>query len=435
MKTFFSVLCLLFLSSFAIAATIEIRPVVDKIWKVGETVDFTATVLDEKGGKLTSGSYTLRVSNSGGKDLCQPYKVNVAEHNPFRFSAKLDHPGFIMAQTSSYISVGGKAEKWANKVSTNPPNCGVPVEPEKIRAGLPAPDDFDQFWQSGIEKFKKAEVTIIPAEGVTKKHYRVSKVHVDFPEKDGFIEGFLAIPEKPGKYPLLAGVPGAGPGAVNAHPMYAPTKPVIILWMNVHKFPVALTGAEQKKRYEQYNKTFADKKLYCYSMAHDREKFIYRNVWLAVNRAVDHVIENIKEFDGKNVAFVGSSQGGGTALALSYLNKNVTCTVANVPALCDHSGWKFDRLPGWPKLHSIWQGKADEAVRYFDGANFALRIKTPVMMAVGFGDLTCSPASVYAAYNNLQGRKSIFHMLRAGHFSDSKFNTRARKFLDKELTK
>ena len=432
MKTFFSVLALMLLSSFALAVTIEIRPVTDKIWKVGETVDFTAAVLDEKGEKVDAGKYVLQVKNSGGKDICKPYKVDVAKDNPFRFSAKLDVPGFIMAQAANYTAADGKVRKWAND-SSNPACCGVPVEPEKIRAGLPAPDDFDRFWQSGIEKFKKAEVTITPAEGTVRKQYRVGKVRVDFPEKDGFIEGFLAIPEKPGKYPLVAGVPGAGPGAVDAIPVFAPGKPAIMLWMNVHKFPVAATAAEQKTRYDQYNKTFTDKNMYCYSVAYDREKYIFRNVWLAVNRAVDHVIENVKEFDGKNVAFVGSSQGGGTALALSYLNKNVTCTVANVPALCDHSGWKLDRMPGWPKLHTVWQGKADDPARYFDGANFALRIKTPVLMAVGFADLTCSPSSVYAAYNNLQGSKSIYHMLRAGHRVAPEFSVQARKFLDKEL--
>ena len=433
MKKIYSTILLLMLSVLLAAATIEIRPVADKIWKVGETVDFTATVLDENGGKLTAGTYTLRVNNSGGKELCKPYVVDVAKDNPFRFSAKLDTPGFIMAQTSTYTPAGGKPGKWANNLAANPPYCGVPVEPEKIRAGLPAPDDFDLFWQNGIEKFKKAQVTITPAENVIKKHYRVSKVHVEFPEKDGFIEGFLAVPEKSGKYPLVAGVPGAGPGATNAIPAYTPGKPAVILWMNVHKFPVAATAAEQKERYQKYNKTFADKKVYSHSMAYDREKYIFRNVWLAVNRAVEHVVENIKEFDNRHIAFVGSSQGGGSALALSYLNKKVTCTVANVPALCDHSGWKLGRRPGWPRLHNAWRGKADESARYFDGANFALRIKTPVMMAVGFADLTCSPSSVYAAYNNLQGKKSMFHMLRAGHYGDKEFAGEVRKFLDKEL--
>ena len=432
MKNFFAVLGLIFLSSLAGAAIIEIRPVEDKIRKVGETVDFTATVLNKDGSKSAAGSYVLHVSNSGGKELCKPYKVDVAIDNPFRFSARLDAPGFIMVQSVNYTPAGGKPEAWQNDRGANPPSCGVPVEPEKIRAGMPVPDDFDQFWQRGIEKFKNARVTITAAEGAAKKQYRVSRIRVDFPESSDFIDGFLSIPEKPGKYPLVAGVPGAGPGAVGATPTYTAPRPTVILWMNVHKFSTAATADEQKARYKEYNKTF-EKNIYCYGMAYDREKYIFRNVWLAVNRAVDYVIANVKEFDGKHVAFVGSSQGGGTALALSYLNKNVTCTVANVPALCDHSGWKLDRLPGWPKLHGVWHGKADDAARYFDGANFASRIKTPVMMAVGFGDFVCSPSSVYAAYNNLQGEKSIFHMLRGGHYCDREFSLEVGKFLDKKL--
>ncbi|MBO5924188.1 MAG: acetylxylan esterase [Lentisphaeria bacterium] len=435
MKKLCCVLFLAFAAAMLSAATIEIRPVADKIWKIGETVDFTATALDNDGKKLASGSYVLRVNHSGGKDLCKPYTVDMAKNNPFKFSAKLDQPGFIMAQTTHYTPVGGKAVKWSNVLGSNPPYCGVPVEPEKIRAGLPAPDDFDKFWQQGIEKFKNAGVVIAPAKHIKQKNLKVFKVTVKFPDNSGSIDGFLAIPEKAGKYPLIAGVPGAGPGTVSASPAYRAGKPAIMLWMNVHTFPTAATAAEQKARYTQYNQSFPDKKIYCHSQAYDREKYIFRNVWLAVSRAVDYIVENVKEFDGKHVAFVGSSQGGGSALALSYLNKHTTCTVANVPALCDHSGWKLDRRSGWPTLHDVWQGRADESARYFDGANFALRIKTPVMIAVGFADLTCSPSSVYAAYNNLPGKKSIFHMLRTGHFMDKDFTAQVRKFLDEEFAR
>ena len=417
------------------AATIEIRPTTDKIWKTGETVDFTATAVDNDGKKLTSGTYVLRVNNSGGKDLCKPYTVDMAKNNPFRFSAKLDTPGFIMAQTTHYTPVNGVAVKWSNVLSSNPPYCGVPVDPEKIRAGAPAPDDFDKFWQDGIARYKNAEVIITPSEYIKLEKFKVFHITVKFPDNSGAIYGLLAIPEKPGKYPLIAGVPGAGPGTTHVSPAYSANTTSIILWMNVHTFQAARNGTEQKALYAKYNNSFPDKKFYFLSQADDREKYIFRKVWLAASRAVDYVVENVKEFDGKHVAFVGSSQGGGTALALSYLNKHTTCTVANVPALCDHSGWKLDRLPGWPDLHREWQGKADEAARYFDGANFASRIKTPVLMAMGFGDLTCSPSSVYAAYNNLQGRKKMFHMLRAGHFMDKAFSQQARKFLDEEFAR
>ena len=48
--------------------------------------------------------------------------------------------------------------------------------------------------------------------------------------------------------------------------------------------------------------------------------------------------------------------------------------------------------------------------------NFAPRIKCPVLMAVGFIDVICSPASTYAAYNSLTTEvRQIKHVVTGGH--------------------
>ena len=87
-------LALLSLSAFS--ARLNIRPAEDRIYKIGETVTFTATAFDDKNQKLTSGSYDLHVTESGGRTLVKPFKVNVAENNPCTFTVKLDKPGFLM---------------------------------------------------------------------------------------------------------------------------------------------------------------------------------------------------------------------------------------------------------------------------------------------------------------------------------------------------
>ena len=112
----------------------------------------------------------------------------------------------------------------------------------------------------------------------------------------------------------------------------------------------------------------------------------------------------LKEFDGKNFASAGSSQGGGTALAIGYLNKNITCVAANVPALCDHHARQAGRFAGWPQLLDHAKGKAfGEHAPYFDAANFAAYVKVPAVVSVGFFDTMCTPSSVYSAYNMLKG--------------------------------
>ena len=153
-----------------------------------------------------------------------------------------------------------------------------------------------------------------------------------------------------------------------------------------------------------------------------------------MSRAVDYVA-SLPEFDGKNIAASGNSQGGGTALALAYLNKKITCVAASVPALCDHNGNLLKRVPGWPRLNLGMPGKKHTALPYFDGATFASFIKVPTIISVGFVDDTCYPASVYAAYNNLKGQKKILHLYRCGHRNDPESRKALGEFIDQQFEK
>ena len=434
MKKVLSALSLTVLGMSAFAAVLDVKPAEDRVYKIGEEITFSAAVKDNDGKMLNSGSYVLQISESGGKTIGKPITVKVAENNPFTFKAKLDKPGFVMVLSKGYVPAGGKLEAWKNKPRT-PAVTSAAVEPEKIVTGSKMPEDFNEFWAKGIEKFKNAEVVIEP---VAKKMqgYKVSRITVKFPDGSGFIDGFLSIPVKKGKYPVVVGVPGAGPGTVSPWPTFHPdkNKPVIMMVLNVHPYRTAATYAEQQKLYNAYQKTFKKTKSYTLENSWDRDKYVYRNVWLAVSRAMDYVAA-LPEYDGKHFAAVGSSQGGGSALAVSYLNKNVTCTVANVPALCDHNGWRLDRRPGWPDLHVKVQGGADKSAEYFDGANFAAGIKHPTLVSAGFADMVCSPSSVYAAYNALQGKKTMFHMYREGHSITKEFFAAATEFLNAEFAK
>ena len=131
----------------------------------------------------------------------------------------------------------------------------------------------------------------------------------------------------------------------------------------------------------------------------------------------------------------GNSQGGGTALAVAGLNKKISCVVASVPALSDHGGWLKGRKSGWPDLHGYLKGAADNASAYFDVSTFAARINVPTLISVGYIDTTCSPTSVYSAFNNLKGKKEIFTMPKHGHSNDPKLKKRVKKFLSTYLIK
>ena len=137
------------------------------------------------------------------------------------------------------------------------------------------------------------------------------------------------------------------------------------------------------------------------------------------------------EWDRKHMVIDGSSQGGGSALILSGLNKNITALAANVPALCDHGGVKTGRSSGWPRLDR--QKNADAFAPYFDAANFARFIKVPALVSCGFIDTTCSPSSVYAAYNQLKGDKQMVHVPLEGHTVSKAYVAIRNDFVAKHL--
>ena len=134
-----------------------------------------------------------------------------------------------------------------------------------------------------------------------------------------------------------------------------------------------------------------------------------------------HHAQNLSSINpGETVVVVGHSQGGGQSLVAGGIDDRVTLIASGVPAICDHSGESAGRVNGWPKLvPNGVDGKPDPkvqlAARYVDAVCFATRCKAEAIMSVGFIDAVCPPSSCYAAYNALQGGKSIINEPLMGH--------------------
>lgn len=111
--------------------------------------------------------------------------------------------------------------------------------------------------------------------------------------------------------------------------------------------------------------------------------------------------------------------------------------VANVPALCDHSGPEAGRAAGWPKLVVYSGGQAEpgqlRAARYFDAMNFAYSIQANALVSAGFIDRTCPPGSVYTAFNVLPGPKRMVDTPRHGHTHAPEFTRERLRVIDQEL--
>jgi cephalosporin-C deacetylase-like acetyl esterase len=394
------------------AARIEIaQDHADALYKAGEEATFTVTVKDDAGALLKSGLASWTLDNFGLKKIAKG-KADLAAGNPFTVKGKMDEEGFLRIRVNAY---------------TNSVVWGVGYDVEKIRQNEPCPADFDAYWTAEKARLER-EVPLDPKMTLDEKRSTAvySCYRVNFATFNGKrVYGFMCVPKDASKAPfrVRVSVPGAGPGVTSAG-----TNPnEIYLVMNVHTFEPEGTRDEQQAHMKRQNAALAEKydlpnkTSYCSNagIAESREDYWYHDVMLGINRAVDWVCAR-PDVDLAQVTYTGSSQGGGFGLFLTYLNGHFTKSFVAVCAITGHFGYKQGREAGWPKLISNQRpGKravAERNAAYFDGVNFAARIKSPIRFIVGFSDQTCPPADVYAAYNVCPSKdKAIVNAIGSPH--------------------
>ncbi len=372
----------------------------DALYKCGEKVTFQGTVT-KNDKPLTAGKATVRVSNDGMKTI-STREIDLAQNNPFKVEGAMAVPGFLQCEV---------------KLDKDQGCAGAGFDPEKIQPAANLPEDFNKFWNDGMQELDKIppDVKLEPLPKFSTPQFdcfKISFANID----NARIYGFLSVPkDKKGPFPALVNVAAAGPAYYSPDTNWVKNG-VIVLLMNVHQYDPPTDAVEIKKIYNELNKPL----LYCHQGAPDRDKYYFKKSILGINRAINWLAER-PDVDKEHFVIFGSSQGGAFTLIMSGLNKNIKAASANVPALCDHAGYKLDRNPGWPGLVTNNDPEKLKMSGYFDTVNFARNITCPIIVSVGFIDRTCSPSSVYAAYNTIQSPKMIFNEPAMGHDHSKRF--------------
>jgi len=376
------------------------------IYACNDKAVFSVTVLTDN--KLVEEGIARIKLKSDGVEAATEKEYDLAQGNPFKIEVALDHPGFIKCD---FMGVDKFPEVRARGAA------GFAVE--KIRPGQPEPPDFDQYWAQLLQR-QAAVTNAVTCEPLPDtagkpgyKYFKLSVTTIDA----GKVYGFLGIPaNKPGPFPAIVLIAGAGSGYDGPDQTFI-RPDLMTLSINIHPIDPGLPSAEFQKRYKE----LIAPKDYWLQGAPDRDKYYFRNAIIGANAAVEWLVAH-RQFNQKDLFYLGASQGGGFGLILAGLNPRFSTIAVSVPALCDHGGIAVGRASGWPQLVKN-VATNDVAVRnsalamagYFDAVNFAKRVKCPAIFTVGFCDATCCPSSVYAAYNAVKSPKYIMTAPLADH--------------------
>jgi cephalosporin-C deacetylase len=287
--------------------------------------------------------------------------------------------------------------------------------PEQIRPTQTEPADFDAFWERAKSELAKLPIDarLTPLPQLTNDRIEAFEVNLQTigvpPATSSRFYGVLCVPRGDGPFPAMLIPPGAGRRGAGANTTWA-ARGFITLNVGVHEIPVVPTG--EFPRVEPPND-------YPSSGLESPERYYFRRVFMGCLRANDFLASHPK-WDRTNLIAMSGSQGGFLSIVTAALDPRVTLVCASFPAYCDVTGFVHGRAGGWPKFKFDDKGDPQRDAKiattaYFDCVNFARRLRVPGHYGWGYNDETCSPTSMFSAYNVIAAPKTLDIVKEMGH--------------------
>ncbi len=273
------------------------------------------------------------------------------------------------------------------------------------------PEDFVIFWETNKQRAARFPLSYtkepVPEYSTDKIVCYLVKLQLD--NKGKCIYAYLTMPRNAQKEscPVVLCPPGAGVKTIKEplrHKYYAENG-FIRLEMEIHGLNPTLSNEQFK---EISNALNADENGYLCNGLDNRDNYYMKHVYLACVRCID-LLTSLPEWDGRNVAVQGGSQGGALAIVTAALDERVDLCVANHPALADMAAYAEEgRTGGYPHFNRMNNMLTDEKIRtmaYYDVVNFARHVKARTFLTWGYNDVTCPPTTSYAVWNTLTCEK------------------------------
>ena len=391
------------------------------IYNTGEKVEFEVRVL--KNGQPLPGCEIRYQTGLEKMPPDQEGTMSLKDGTAKIKGGTLKQPGFL------------RCEVWVEHEGVTYHDWGTAgFDPQEIEPKVEMPGDFDEFWSTAKQALAAlpidAKLTLEPdlsTAEIDVYHVSLQNIQTSWRGNSRFY-GMLSMPKKPGQYPAILNVPGAGVRSYGRDDRAA--NGVIVFKVGIHGLPVNLPdevyqslGAGALGGYQNFN-------------LDDRDLYYYKRVYLGCVRAIDFIY-SLPEFDGETLAVTGGSQGGALSIITAGLDDRVKYLAAYYPALSDVTGYLEGRAGGWPHMfagydpqkHPDWT----ETIRYYDVVNFAKKLSAPGWYSWGFNDHVCPPTSMYAAYNSISAPKELHLFLETEHWTFPEQRERGDRWLFEQL--
>lgn len=369
-----------------------------------------------------------------GNDMLQPDKHGSVKLKNGRAVINMGTkktPGFRDMKLS--VSLDGKTYEHHIKV-------GFSVD--KIKPYTQEPQDFRSFWQKNVEELK-----LVPM-SYTKELYKdyctdkidcyLVKLQID--KMGHSMYGFLFYPKnaQPGKHPVVLCPPGAGIKTIKD-----PMRNKYYAENGFVRFEVEIHGLDPRissETFGEISRAFNDRNGgYLANGLENKDIYYMKHVYVGLVRCIDF-LTSLPEWDGKNVAVQGGSQGGALAIIAAGLDNRVTQCVANHPALSDMAGYAAKGgTGGYPHFCRQPQILSNtdclNTLAYFDVVNFARYVKAPTYLTWGYNDVTCPPTTSYAVWNTLKCTKESLLTPINEHWTTTETNRGQMEWIKAHLLK
>lgn len=393
-------LCFLFAYSTAVVAqkgiSYNIRPFKkDGIFRNDDRVGFDVQLGNQTREKIR-GTLKALVRNYKGEQVFNSETgFTMDARRGFAMDLKLENaltvPGFynlqVMVAANNYIDTL---------------YFGYAVDPEKIYSNVTRPADFDQFW----EEAKKELINIDPKFRVTRRGDQstrdVDVFLVEFQSLDlQTIRGWLSVPKRKGKFGVLYELPG-----------YLQDMRPDSLRNDMAVFRLNVRGHGNSK-----DNTNADYNTYQTINLNDRQRYIYRGVFMDALRGLEFIYRNdYLKLDTRKVIVKGEGQGAMLATVVAALDPRPLGCIIERPVYVDMRTLFFmassQAEAPWPvpNFNSYVNNPRNRLNKeglfrnwdYYDPVNFAGNIRCKVLFGHNMKNTMSPPQAAISLYNQIR---------------------------------